>query len=1081
MSGLVQEYLRSWEAELLQLRANDPLIDLTSSAILNTETELWNDTQESRQLLREVRRIERERGVIALVHFEGLLTWKKGTQLLQTPVFLRECTTFNPQGQKLAFEEAAFLNPFISLQLKKNLNVELTEQEPENYIKALLSTGLFLSYLPTTGFANLHPQRYELRKEWEALQLQTQYSSALHQIIGDSTAAESEYSNTWEAAQIGPLDPDQHAALDQIGKGSLVIYGPPGTGKSNVLSAAIGRAIYNRQTVLVISDKPVALEVLVGKLASQQLDPFCILLKDNQTAALFYKKLQLQFERLLQNAASQQKWHPHERFLGADYWQQRQLIERETELNLTEILATFGKPKKSLKRPSKRWQTWLGKQNLLEQCQATTRAILPMLQKYWQEARPLDFNNAWLQWQDLLVQLQEKYPIHHVDELTVLVEQSLRCIQFEGKIFQTYAAVLDQDPSLELKQLYLYQQSCAQQEELLQELQVWKQIPTLAEWELLKKASGATRWLDKRKWRKLENTWLRMSGLDLKQLENKLKKYWQSQKQIAKIKEHFAGLGIQNLEEVNGLLASLLKQHNGAVWQWYRNLSQSEVQAYCKVHQYAHQFQQLHQQLFTPLASNLSLLSEAMQSAFPQLADQHQLIMALPYELWEFGSDTQALQMQLTEEFWADLRLNYPALFAFTNDQFLGFIDKDLQQEQANWLHNAQQIAQSQQQQFKALQDLLEAPLHQLSAVQKEQRQALRKGKAILVKEMAKTRQHAPIASLFEGPAAAWLKVIFPVWLITPTTLAKVLPMESEHFDLGIFDEASQLPLSHAVGALQRVSRIVVAGDPQQMRPQSYFGQSAEGVVDLLHQAAFYLPRYNLRYHYRSEDPSLIAFSNFHFYENTLMAWPAQFNPANGLFDHFIEKGRYEQQQNIEEARALVQELRKQLKNKQKIGVVAFSEIQLNCIYAQLTGAEQAQLEQRIQDRSAFFLPLEQVQGEECEILMISFGYAKNEAEQFSLKIGPMAQAQSSRRLNVLLTRAQKSLHFFSSIRAADFPIKRSAATNKLWEWFVFLESSKDQPNAHDAEERLASAPDYLTFLNYYRVLQQRKALPDRV
>ncbi|MEY3075451.1 MAG: hypothetical protein RJB25_1093, partial [Bacteroidota bacterium] len=133
MSGLVQEYLRSWEAELLQLRANDPLIDLTSSAILNTETELWNDTQESRQLLREVRRIERERGVIALVHFEGLLTWKKGTQLLQTPVFLRECTTFNPQGQKLAFEEAAFLNPFISLQLKKNLNVELTEQEPENY------------------------------------------------------------------------------------------------------------------------------------------------------------------------------------------------------------------------------------------------------------------------------------------------------------------------------------------------------------------------------------------------------------------------------------------------------------------------------------------------------------------------------------------------------------------------------------------------------------------------------------------------------------------------------------------------------------------------------------------------------------------------------------------------------------------------------------------------------------------------------------------------------------------------------------------------------------------------------------
>jgi hypothetical protein len=81
----------------------------------------------------------------------------------------------------------------------------------------------------------------------------------------------------------------------------------------------------------------------------------------------------------------------------------------------------------------------------------------------------------------------------------------------------------------------------------------------------------------------------------------------------------------------------------------------------------------------------------------------------------------------------------------------------------------------------------------------------------------------------------------------------------------------------------------------------------------------------------------------------------------------------------------------------------------------------------------------------------------------------------------VLITRAQKALHFYSSVRAADFPTKRSAATNKLWEWFVFLENNMFQQAAYSAEERLASAADYPTFLNYYRVLKQRQTLPKEV
>lgn len=160
----------------------------------------------------------------------------------------------------------------------------------------------------------------------------------------------------------------------------------------------------------------------------------------------------------------------------------------------------------------------------------------------------------------------------------------------------------------------------------------------------------------------------------------------------------------------------------------------------------------------------------------------------------------------------------------------------------------------------------------------------------------------------------------------------------------------------------------------------------------------------------------------------------------------------------------------------QKIGVVAFSESQLICIFEQLSQTDQSKLEQRIQERSAFFLPLEQVQGEECEILLISFGYGKNEDGQFSLKLGPMIQAQGTRRLNVLLTRAQKALHFYSSIRAADFPSKRSEASQKIWDWFVFLEQNQSEEFVANSQERLDLAPDYATYLNYYRVLKQREA-----
>jgi hypothetical protein len=266
----------------------------------------------------------------------------------------------------------------------------------------------------------------------------------------------------------------------------------------------------------------------------------------------------------------------------------------------------------------------------------------------------------------------------------------------------------------------------------------------------------------------------------------------------------------------------------------------------------------------------------------------------------------------------------------------------------------------------------------------------------------------------------------------TALSVASEEEMQRSLFDFGLFDEASQLPLSHAIGALQRVETALIAGDPEQMSPSSYFSAQADGVIDLLHQAAFHLPGQLLRYHYRSEHPSLIAFSNQHFYKNELQTWPSTSNNQTAIFQHFVADGQYLERQNINEAQALAKDLSKLLKQNDKVGVVAFSVQQLQCIYMQLSQKDQAILEDKINQRQAFFLALEQIHGEECDHLLMSFGFGKNEHNEFNLRFGPMNQAQGGKRLNVLLTRARKSLHFYCSVKAADFPAKRFLDQRKL-------------------------------------------------
>jgi superfamily I DNA and/or RNA helicase len=281
--------------------------------------------------------------------------------------------------------------------------------------------------------------------------------------------------------------------------------------------------------------------------------------------------------------------------------------------------------------------------------------------------------------------------------------------------------------------------------------------------------------------------------------------------------------------------------------------------------------------------------------------------------------------------------------------------------------------------------------------------------------------------------------------------------MKQELFDLVIFDEAGRIPLTHSLGAMQRAKKAIVAGDPQQMGPSTYFGENQIDETDLLHQATYYFKNVFLSNHYRSKSKSLIEFSNNHFYDNKLKVYP-NYDSLNEQVVQFnyVKNGVYKDGQNEIEARQVASEIEKRLLLPENLGIVAFSETQLNLIFSKLSNNSQELLLERISYDTAFFKTLEQVQGDECDLLLISFGYGKNEEGKFEMRFGPLNQHNGKKRLNVLFTRARNRILFFASVNASDFPISDNESVRLLWLWFCFIEKSQNKINGEAISNELS-------------------------
>ena len=166
-----------------------------------------------------------------------------------------------------------------------------------------------------------------------------------------------------------------------------------------------------------------------------------------------------------------------------------------------------------------------------------------------------------------------------------------------------------------------------------------------------------------------------------------------------------------------------------------------------------------------------------------------------------------------------------------------------------------------------------------------------------------------------------------PCVLMSPLSIAQYLPTHQALFDVVIFDEASQIATWDAIGAIARGRQTIIVGDPKQLPPTNFFGRSEEDndsvpehdrdLESILDEAkASGLPTRHLRWHYRSRHELLIAFSNWHYYDNNLITFPSPVTQDQAVSLTFVPTAIYDRgksRTNREEARAIASDIRTKL------------------------------------------------------------------------------------------------------------------------------------------------------------------------
>jgi len=317
----------------------------------------------------------------------------------------------------------------------------------------------------------------------------------------------------------------------------------------------------------------------------------------------------------------------------------------------------------------------------------------------------------------------------------------------------------------------------------------------------------------------------------------------------------------------------------------------------------------------------------------------------------------------------------------------------------------------------------------------------------VLQREIQKKRRQLPLRKLFaEIPSV--LQRLKPCIMMSPLSVSTFLQSDELRFDLVIFDEASQVFPWDAMGAIYRGSQLIVAGDEKQLPPTNFFNRADlesaddedsdigdfESILSLCKSIG--MPGRGLRWHYRSRRETLIAFSNRHFYSGDLVTFPSiRDATSDAVRLEFVPQGRWIERTNLPEAERVTDLVIRHLRTRPEtsLGIIAFNQSQQSAI-------EDAIYERRRKypevetlfhtglSEPLFIKNLENVQGDERDVIILSMGYGYNEAGKFLKNFGPLTKSGGERRLNVAVTRAREEVVLVASVKASDLDLSGSTS-----------------------------------------------------
>ncbi|KAF2956247.1 AAA domain-containing protein [Marinitoga sp. 38H-ov] len=325
---------------------------------------------------------------------------------------------------------------------------------------------------------------------------------------------------------------------------------------------------------------------------------------------------------------------------------------------------------------------------------------------------------------------------------------------------------------------------------------------------------------------------------------------------------------------------------------------------------------------------------------------------------------------------------------------------------------------------------------------------------------------------------------LYPCFLATPESVSEILPLKEGLFDIIIFDEASQIFVEKAIPAIFRAKKVVVSGDDKQLKPTSIF-MSREEIDEefdmeistaieeesLLDVAKINFDSTHLLFHYRSKYKELIDFSNHAFYDGKLYISPNISNEK--AIERIKVNGIWKNRQNLEEAKevvALVKKILLERKENETIGIVTFNINQADLIYDLLDNeARNDKIFENLynielnrtengEDKSLFVKNIENVQGDERDIIIFSTAYSKDEKGKFRFYFGSLSNEGGENRLNVAISRAKKKIYIVTSFEPEELNVDnfKNRGPKFLKDYLKYVRAIS-QDNKKEAERILYS------------------------